>query len=271
MSYLLLIMKMNKAKKPKSSILIHTTQKNNPIIKDFFFIYQYSNEIPCHFQIDTKYYCYYLSLKYYKQNPQFLSSIFQMTFDQTFFKPRFLFLLFDDINLREESLIDDYIRSPIFQINANLFNSNDQSELLFKKNREKESEILSLHDAEIEQMLLDINMLCIEMNVCFILCFSGKEIAQYIYLLSMLDNDKYNPSKKAISNITNNDELIETICYIDLIKKKDANNLLEHYKDITGIGLSNRISLKSISNLSEDKANAVYEFFNYDFKNLNSQ
>lgn len=264
-------MKKQKPKKPKSNITIHTNQSNNSIIKEFFFIYQYSNDIPCHFQIDSKYYCYYLSLKFHETNPMYISSALKNTSEKTKLKPRFLFLLFDYVSsIEEKSSIDAAISSPIFQINANLFNTNNQSELLFSNHKDNESLSL-LNDSKIEKMLLDINIICIKMNVCFILCFSGKDVAQYIYLLSMLDNDNYNTRKKAMNVVTTNDELIEAICYIDLIKKKNANNILMNFKDITGIGLANKSSLSSITKINNDKANSIFEFFNYEFSQLNSQ
>lgn len=276
-SYLTIIFKLKiMEKKPKnnlfdrkfkktesqSKIIVNHSQSNNPLIKSFFFKYSFSQNIKSDFQLNNCINCYFLSLRYHQQYPTYISSRLQL--DPLKSTSRYL-LCYYDINPTSLHQNDKFLTKN-FKIIANLLNENTNEDNIFEisnKTKERNEDLYS----PIENMLIDINLMCIDQGVNFILCFSNGEVAQYLYSLSLMgSNLTNNLTKKNLIHNINNDDIINSLCYIDGINKNDASNLLTYFKDIKSICGANDSLLSLVPKMNQVKINQLKMFFNYEIK-----
>lgn len=243
-------------------IIVNHSQSNNPLIKSFFFKYSFSQNIKSDFQLNDTINCYFLSVRYHQQYPTYISSRLQL--DPLKSTPRYL-LCYYDINPTTLHQNDKSL-SKNFQIIVNLLNENNNEDNVFEicnNIKERNEDLYS----PIENMLIDINLMCIEQGVNFILCFSNGEVAQYIYSLSLMNSNLTNNlTKKNLMYDINNDDIINSLCYIDGINKNDASNLLTYFKDIKSICGANDCLLSLVPKMNQSKINQLKMFFNYEFK-----
>jgi ERCC4-type nuclease len=118
---------------------------------------------------------------------------------------------------------------------------------------------------DIERIITDINILCIDKHVTLIIGFTHNELAQDIHAISIVTNSNNNNKVKQHKHKRyeiGNDDVINTLTCIDNINKTDANNLLLNFKDIVTLCKANESTLSLLPKLSDNKVKMVYSFFN---------
>lgn len=243
----------------KGNIIVNKSQSSNPLLKSFAFPYSFSSSILPDFQINSNIDCYFLSLRYHKQFPTYISTrLLQINSSSI----NFLFCLFD-ISIDASSHFNINSNSSIkmnFLTNLHLLDDNSTDDNLFNM-LDMETNSASQNDVNenIEQLINDINILCIEKGITLIIGFTNNEIAQDIHALSII-NMKVSQTKT--KSEIGNEELINSVTSIDGINKNDAANLLVNFKDIQSICNANERMLSLIPKLNDNKVKTVFSFFN---------
>jgi hypothetical protein len=248
---------MNKNKKSSSNILISTVQLKNPIIKDFFFAYNTDSTMICDFKISEKYFCYFLSLKYHDAFPTYIEA----RLNQLILKnqeQKFLFMIFDMSAGNPSTLSKDDI---LYRVLTNKI-CDENSQNIFQENSQNKN----ISDSKIEKLLTDLNLICLNSKTSLILCYSGYDLAQYLYSLSQMQNNDYGGDK--MKHINLEEDLIETVACIQNINKTDANNLLSNFKDIKTICNASNQLLSLVPGMNQKKAKNIPEFFNFEFNKI---
>ena len=243
----------------QSTILVNKSQSSNPFLKSFFFPYTFSSSITADFQLNTNIDVYFLSFRYHKQYPSYISTRFlQLNPSST----NYLLFLYD--------IPTDITTDPSLQmsINTNMHlltaDSTDDNlfTMLHMDNNEQQQHNTSYDD--IERIITDINILCIDKHVTLIIGFTHNELAQDIHAISIVTNSNNNNKvkRKHKQHDIGNDDVISTLTCIDNINKTDANNLLLNFKDIVTLSKANESTLSLLPKLSDNKVKMVYSFFN---------
>lgn len=243
----------------QSTILVNKSQSSNPFLKSFFFPYTFSSSITADFQLNTNIDVYFLSFRYHKQYPSYISTRFlQLNPSST----NYLLFLYD--------IPTDITTDPSLQmsINTNMHlltaDSTDDNlfTMLHMDNNEQQQHNTPYDD--IERIITDINILCIDKHVTLIIGFTHNELAQDIHAISIVTNSNNNNKvkRKHKQHDIGNDDVISTLTCIDNINKTDANNLLLNFKDIVTLSKANESTLSLLPKLSDNKVKMVYSFFN---------
>jgi hypothetical protein len=258
-------MNKNKNNLKKSNITIHSIQLKNPIVKEFFFAYNQDSTLMCDFEVSEKFACFFLSMKYHEIYPTYIEE--RLTkFDISSQKRdiKFLFCLLDiNDNKSDPSNYQSLIKSKSLQNNLNII-LHDFSHLNLIDNHEDKPEDKEV--SRIEKILTDLNMICLTRNSGLILCYSGYDIAQFIYSLSQSENSSYVEDKIKSMNIE--EDVIEALCMIEKINKTDAGNLIKYFKDIRTILTSSSQLLSLVNGMNVNKIKSIEDFVQYDFKNF---
>ena len=238
----------------QSTILVNKSQSSNPFLKSFFFPYTFSSSITADFQLNTNIDVYFLSFRYHKQYPSYISTRFlQLNPSST----NYLLFLYDIPN--------DITTDPSLQmsINTNMHlltaDSTDDNlfTMLHMDNNEQQQHNTPYDD--IERIITDINILCIDKHVTLIIGFTHNELAQDIHAISIVTNSNNNNKvkRKHKQHDIGNDDVISTLTCIDNINKTDANNLLLNFKDIVTLSKANESTLSLLPKLSDNKVKMV--------------
>ena len=243
----------------QSTILVNKSQSSHPFLTTFFFPYTFSSSITADFQLNTNIDVYFLSFRYHKQYPSYISTRFlQLNPSST----NYLLFLYD--------IPTDITTDPSLQmsINTNMHlltaDSTDDNlfTMLHMDNNEQQQHNTPYDD--IERIITDINILCIDKHVTLIIGFTHNELAQDIHAISIVTNSNNNNKvkRKHKQHDIGNDDVISTLTCIDNINKTDANNLLLNFKDIVTLSKANESTLSLLPKLSDNKVKMVYSFFN---------
>jgi hypothetical protein len=270
-----------KNNKNEFNIVVNTIQLKNPIIKEFFFGYNSDPTIPCDFKIAEKYFCFFLSMKYHQAYPTYIenklmqSALHNSISDANCLK--FLFCVYD-LTEGKDSTHEKKPKFPKYfdychdgetdsennSLNNNLFH--DLIDCSDNKGSKDSSSDSSCIPTTIEKLLTDLNFICLNNKTTFILCYSGYDLAQYLYSLSQMHNNDYGLDK--IKSISLEDDLIDTISIIHKINKTDAQNLLSNFQDIKSIVNSSSQLLSLVPGMNNKKIKSIEEFFNFEFSKL---
>lgn len=249
----------------QNNIFIHQFQINNPLIKDFFFNYKVENNLECDFKIADKYFCYFLSLKYHETFPTYIDARINSNVGTNKGNYKYLFCMFDintnDYETTLKNLEEDItIKMNLDIIYDEMDNDNifDNLDLGNKKNKTTVNRV--------EALLTDINFICINANTTLVLCYSGYDLAQYIYSLSQMQNNEYGVDR--MKTINQEEELIETLCTIDKLNKNDATNLLKTFQDVKTVLNSNSNLLSLAPGMTQKKIKAIDDFLKFEFSNF---
>lgn len=248
----------------QTNIIVNKSQSSNPLLKSFFFPYTFSSSITADFQINTHIDLYFLSFRYHKQYPSYISTRFlQLNPSST----NYLLFLYDIPN--DNSTHCDTITDLSIQMNINtnmhLLNEDSVDDNVFTMlQMDKDEHTHNTPYEHIERIITDINILCVDKNVTLIIGFTHSELAQDIHAISIVTNSNTNNKMKHKHkhHEIGNDDVISTLTCIDNINKTDANNLLLNFKDIETLSRANESTLSLLPKLSENKVKMVYSFFN---------
>ena len=244
----------------QSTILVNKSQSSNPFLKSFFFPYTFSSSITADFQLNTNIDLYFLSFLYHKQYPSYISTRFlQLNPSST----NYLLFLYD--------IPTDINTDPSLQMNINtnmhLLTADSTDDNLFTMlhmDNDEQQQRNTPYD-DIERIITDINILCVDKHVTLIIGFTHNELAQDIHTISNVTNSNNNKVKhkhKHKQHEIGNDDVISTLTCIDNINKTDANNLLLNFKDIVTLCKASENTLSLLPKLSDNKVKMVYSFFN---------
>jgi hypothetical protein len=249
----------------KSNITINSIQLKNPIIKDFFFAYNQDSTLICDFEVSEKFACFFLSMKYHEIYPTYIEE--RLTkFEHSTHKrdQKFLFCLVD-INDKNSDInsIQNLAQNKMLQTNLNII-LHDFTNLNLIDYREEL--VVDKEASKIEKILTDLNMICLARNSGLVLCYSGYDIAQFIYSLSQSENSSFVEDK--IKSMNLEEDIIESLCMIEKINKTDAGNLIKYFKDIRTVLTSSSQLLSLVKGMNNNKIKSIEEFIQYDFSNF---
>lgn len=258
--------------KKKSNIFVNQIQSKNPIIKDFFFYYTLDTQIKCDFKVADKFNCFFLSLKYHELYPSYIEEKLN-TYNQNFNDDNSIkyLLCLVDLKFSEESDSTHQIQNfKITDLNFKISNK-DYNFNIFEETEDILIDNCNLNEIKtqnekLERLLTDLNFICINKNIVFILCYSGYDIAQFIYSLSQMDNISFIEDKMKINNLEEN--ILEILGYIDTFNKNDASSLISNFQDIKSIFNSNYQILSLIPGMTNKKIKSLEDFLKYDFKHM---
>jgi hypothetical protein len=246
----------------QTTILVNKSQSSNPLLKSFFFPYTFSSSITADFQINTNTDLYFLSFRYHKQYPSYISTRFlQLNPSST----NYLLFLYDIPN--DDATHCDISTDASIQMNINtnmhLLTEDSVDDNLFTMlHMDKDEQTHTTQYDDIERIITDINILCIDKHVTLIIGFTHNELAQDIHAMSIVTNNNNKMKHKHKQHEIGNDDVISTLTCIDNINKTDANNLLLNFKDIVTLSKANESTLSLLPKLSDNKVKMVYSFFN---------
>ena len=124
-------------------------------------------------------------------------------------------------------------------------------------------------NSKLESVLQDLNSICLNFNTAFILCYSGYDMANYIYSLSQNENSSYMEDK--LKSLSMSEDILEALCMIEKINKTDATNLLNNFIDIKSVLTSSSRLLSLVPGMNENKIKSIEDFLSYDFSDFNNE
>lgn len=275
----------NKQVKKELNITVSNIQLKNPVLKDFFFGYNLETDkektLLYDFKVCDNHFCFFLSMKYHEAYPSYIEeklTAFQNKMnDSTSTKVfKYLFCMVDisvsgDItNSSNNSKLENLRSNKLLNMNLDIVSHQLETNKLFsQKNNTKTSHNHTPNlpsEDKFEKLLSDLNFICINQNTALILCYSGYDIAQYIFSLSRLDTIDFGEEK--IKTINFEENLIETLCTIEKINKNDATNLLSNFQDLKSICTASNQLLSLVPGINAKKIKSMEEFLKYEFSHF---
>lgn len=268
--------KISQNKSKETNITVHSIQLKNPILKDFFFAYNTDAQLLSDFAVSNKYFCFFLSLKYHEAFPAYIDEKLTKCNQNVKIQSnsgilKYLFCLVDIADQDQTDKLISLKQDKLFNLNLEITLSENSSDLFSDLNSYKKSEINvnqsfpNIQESKLEKLMTDLNFICMNHNTMLVLCYSGYDLAQYIYSLSQMENTSYIEEK--INSINIEENILEALCMIEKINKNDATSLLSNFQDIRSICNSNSQILSLVPGMNQKKIKSVEEFFNFNFKN----
>jgi hypothetical protein len=263
--------KFSQNKTKDTNITVHSIQLKNPILKDFFFAYNTDPNLPSDFAVSNKYFCFFLSLKYHEAFPAYIDDKLSK-FDQnakiqsnTTGILKYLFCIVDIVDQDQSDKLISLKEDKLFNLNLEMTLSENSSDLFSDLNCQKNNDPCPfVQESKLEKLMTDLNFICMNNNTMLVLCYSGFDLAQYIYSLSQMENTSY--IEERINSINIEENILEALCMIDKINKNDATSLLNNFQDIRSICNSSAQILSLVPGMNHKKIKSIEEFFNFNFK-----
>ena len=248
-----------------SNIYVSQLQKNNKIIvNEFNFAFHLTDDIISDFHVkhdDFSYDCFYLSLKYHELFPDYiqrrLEEAVKIKMDTTF---SFILFLLVDIKFDEENKIKKVSK----RIQSIL---SKYSEEYIYEDLDDDYDLSNPKERFIYEALFKINLVCFENKVFLILCFEPYDIGQYIYSLSLVKNNVHTGNLQ-VMKLSEDENLVDSLCSIDKINKNDATNLLKYFRDLRSISFANKNLLQLVPKMNTNKLSSLEGFLNFSFNNF---
>ena len=68
--------------------------------------------------------------------------------------------------------------------------------------------------------------------------------------------------------LSEDENLVDSLCSIDKINKNDATNLLKYFRDLRSISFANKNLLQLVPKMNTNKLSSLEGFLNFSFNNF---